>query len=168
MVFSALAAVLLGGCVYAPPYYCYDAFDPVSPRPWYYPVEPYQPPRYRAYRIPGERFRYSHRYAGEPGDPYIDEGYGPLPGEGRRYRRGQAEERLEEEEVIPPAAVDVPTAEKGSSPKADTKNVPVAAKSSKPGRVKLPFPPYSELDVSGMPSGSLAKDPTSGRIFRIP
>jgi hypothetical protein len=169
MVLSALAAILLGGCVYVPPYYSYDAFDPVSPRPWYYPVDPY-PPRYRYYRIPGERFRYSHRYMGESGDPYIDEGYGPLPGETRRYRRGDSERRELDDagELIPPSAMDVPAREKGSSSKEDSKDIPTATKGSRSGRVKIPFPPYSELDVSGMPSGSLAKDPTSGRIFRIP
>ncbi len=36
------------------------------------------------------------------------------------------------------------------------------------GRVKMSFPPYSELDVEGLASGSLAKDPTSGKIFRVP
>jgi hypothetical protein len=169
LVVSALAAILLGGCVYVPPYYYYDAFDPVSPRPWYYPVDPY-PPRYRYYRIPGEPFRYSHRYMGESGDPYINEGYGPLPGEARRYRRGYTESREidDAEQVMPPSAVDGSASERSSSTKLDPKDIPTATKGSRTGRVKIPFPPYSELDVSGMPSGSLAKDPTSGKIFRLP
>jgi hypothetical protein len=64
--------------------------------------------------------------------------------------------------------MDVPAREKSSSSKVDPKDIPTATQGSRSGRVKIPFPPYSELDVSGMPSGSLAKDPTSGRIFRIP
>ena len=38
----------------------------------------------------------------------------------------------------------------------------------KPGRVKSPYPPYNELDVAGLPSGSLAMDPTTQRVFRVP
>ena len=36
------------------------------------------------------------------------------------------------------------------------------------GRVRCPFPPYTSLDVEGLRSGSLAKDPASGQIFRVP
>ena len=36
------------------------------------------------------------------------------------------------------------------------------------GRVKSPYPPYNELDVTGLPSGSLATDPTTGKVFRVP
>ena len=36
------------------------------------------------------------------------------------------------------------------------------------GWVKSPFPPYNTLDVAGISSGSLAKDPSTGRIFRVP
>ena len=36
------------------------------------------------------------------------------------------------------------------------------------GRVKSPHPPYNELDVTGLPSGSLATDPTTGKVFRVP
>lgn len=36
------------------------------------------------------------------------------------------------------------------------------------GFVKSPYPPHRTLDVRGMPSGSLAKDPATGEIFRVP
>lgn len=36
------------------------------------------------------------------------------------------------------------------------------------GRVSMPFPPYTVLNVEGMASGSIAKDPTSERMFRVP
>lgn len=58
-----------------------------------------------------------------------------------------------------------PTYQKGSS----TTNVPTGEKvPNRPGRVKSPYPPYRELDVTGLPSGSLAKDPVAGKIFKIP
>lgn len=41
-------------------------------------------------------------------------------------------------------------------------------KTSKAGLVKSPYAPYNELDVTGLPSGSLAMDPTTGKVFRVP
>ncbi len=66
----------------------------------------------------------------------------------------------------PPTGESAP-ATPAPAPKLNAKDIPAATR-SRPGRVKLPFPPFSEIDVSGMPSGSLAKDPVSGRVFRIP
>jgi len=39
-----------------------------------------------------------------------------------------------------------------------------------PGKPDMVLSPYTNqmIDVSGMTSGSLAKDPTNGRIFRVP
>jgi hypothetical protein len=56
------------------------------------------------------------------------------------------------------------------TPKApsETKNVPSGTRTSKSTRVKSPYPPYNELDVSGLPSGSLAMDPTTQKVFRVP
>ncbi len=45
---------------------------------------------------------------------------------------------------------------------------PVGTSINRLGRVKSPYPPYRELDVTGLPSGSLAKDPQTGKIFRVP
>lgn len=39
---------------------------------------------------------------------------------------------------------------------------------SKEGRVISPYPPYRELDVSGLSSGSLALDPTTQKVFEVP
>jgi hypothetical protein len=55
---------------------------------------------------------------------------------------------------------------KGAEP--DTSNVPFATPSKKRGYVKSPYAPYSELDATGLTSGSLAKDPTTGKIFKVP
>ncbi|MBE7497224.1 MAG: hypothetical protein HS117_19960 [Verrucomicrobiaceae bacterium] len=41
-------------------------------------------------------------------------------------------------------------------------------KTSKPGRVISPYPPYKELDVTGLDSGSLALDPTTQKVFEVP
>lgn len=45
---------------------------------------------------------------------------------------------------------------------------PVASKTQNPNHVISPHKPYKLVDISGMSSGSLAKDPTSGKIFRLP
>ncbi len=37
-----------------------------------------------------------------------------------------------------------------------------------PGSVVSPYPPHNALDVSGLSSGSLAVDPTTKKVFRIP
>ncbi len=41
-------------------------------------------------------------------------------------------------------------------------------KTGKPGRVISPYPPYKELDVTGLESGSLALDPTTQKVFEVP
>ncbi len=47
-------------------------------------------------------------------------------------------------------------------------SVLTGSKTSKAGRVKSPYPPYNELDVSGLSTGSLALDPTTQKVFRVP
>lgn len=44
----------------------------------------------------------------------------------------------------------------------------IGKKTATPGRVISPYPPYQELDVSGLSSGSLALDPTTDKVFQIP
>ena len=44
----------------------------------------------------------------------------------------------------------------------------VGKKTGVPGRVLSPYPPYQELDVTGLASGSLALDPTTDKVFEIP
>ncbi len=65
-----------------------------------------------------------------------------------------------------------------TQPPAETKVVPskpatesatlTGSKTTKDGRVKSPYPPYNELDVTGLRSGTLAMDPTTGKVFRVP
>ncbi|WP_035609400.1 hypothetical protein [Haloferula sp. BvORR071] len=51
---------------------------------------------------------------------------------------------------------------------APKKEYPFGKTSSKPGYVVSPYAPYNELDLNGIKSGALAKDPSNGKIFRVP
>ena len=54
-------------------------------------------------------------------------------------------------------------------PMLDIERLPFATKSAdSPNFVNSPYPPNRKLDVAGLSSGSLAKDPTTGKIFRVP
>lgn len=44
----------------------------------------------------------------------------------------------------------------------------VGKKTSKAGRVISPYAPYNELDITGLPTGSLALDPTTQKVFQVP
>jgi len=45
---------------------------------------------------------------------------------------------------------------------------PVAERSEKRGFVKNPYAPEHDLDVTGLITGTLVRDPVSGRLFRVP
>ncbi|TAE78123.1 MAG: hypothetical protein EAZ65_03060 [Verrucomicrobia bacterium] len=45
---------------------------------------------------------------------------------------------------------------------------PFAKRTENPNRVVSPFAPYNVIDVEGFKSGALAKDPSNGKIFRVP
>jgi len=117
-------------------------------------------------------------------DPYPGPRYGyPPPRYAHRHRPNLDDEPMTEDEnntlapqskeVVPPPPEDLPNPDAKVQPPPPTRpektgDIPTAAKGSKPGRVKNPFQPGQELDISGMPSGSLAKDPVTGKMFRIP
>jgi hypothetical protein len=65
-------------------------------------------------------------------------------------------------ETTPPQ--EPPRSSAGSS----SSSFPRGGKTSKPGRVTSPYPPYKELDVTGLDSGSLALDPTTQKVFEVP
>lgn len=68
-----------------------------------------------------------------------------------------------------PATKPATTGSAPSDPPASTTSNPTLIGSrTTAGRVKSPYPPYNELDVTGLPSGSLATDPTTGKVFRVP
>lgn len=50
----------------------------------------------------------------------------------------------------------------------DPKDIRTGTRSTTFGRVRSPYPPYLELDSSGVLPGSLARDPATGKVFRIP
>jgi hypothetical protein len=58
---------------------------------------------------------------------------------------------------------------KGGTPESDSSNgTPTGTKTDSPDFVRSPYPPHTKLDVKGMRPGSLAKDPTNGKVFRVP
>lgn len=74
--------------------------------------------------------------------------------------------------VTPPPRDLMPVTEPkpAAPPKAliDKASLPVAKWSTTFGRVVSPYPPHHELDVTGLPPGSLARDPATKLIFRLP
>jgi len=52
-----------------------------------------------------------------------------------------------------------------SAPRQD---YPYAERTGNPNRVISPYSPYNVIDVDGFRSGQLAKDPSNGKIFRVP
>ncbi len=45
---------------------------------------------------------------------------------------------------------------------------PTAERTANPNEVLSPYHPYNVIDVEGFRSGQLAKDPSNGKIFRVP
>lgn len=186
-----------GGCVYDP-YYLDGYSTPPSyiVEPEY--GNPYRynqgPPRERRYRDYDPDSRYSRRSEaygyGAPlrrgGTEYLEEEMpdaeggeldpGPeAPGDGEELdiAGSPSDGYGSEPPARPPELQDraSPGGATGSgapSPKINPQEVMTATKAKTAGRVKSPYPPYTELDVSGLNSGSLAKDPTNGKVFRIP
>jgi hypothetical protein len=147
LLWASSLALLLEGCVYQP-------FPLYTPRYGYHPhtyldEEPYAPAPRRMRRQPRER------EVPEAADDY------PPPSRDERTQDKPVEPKLTEKDKTPPPLAKDPV----SKPKSD---VLTATRTSNPNRVKSPYPPYNELDVSGLPSGSLAKDPSTGEKFRVP
>jgi hypothetical protein len=81
------------------------------------------------------------------------ERYGIPPQQGGGYRQGGS--------PPPPPPTSPP-------PRAGTGDYPTATWTDVPNQVRSPYPPHGKIDVTGFRSGQLAKDPKSGRIFRVP
>lgn len=47
-------------------------------------------------------------------------------------------------------------------------NYPYATATQNPGYVRSPYKPYNTIDVRGIPSGKMAKEPGTNNIFMIP
>lgn len=86
-----------------------------------------------------------------------DTEYYPLPG---------AKPKTED---IKPSSTPKPSTSKPSTGTAGNNGAFLKGKkASKEGRVISPYPPYQELDVTGLSSGSLALDPTTQKVFEVP
>lgn len=118
----------------------------------------------------GGRNEYLHDERDDRDEEWDDERR-EYDGESQRSS-AEAQERAAAEPQPQPRLRDdvVPSGPKPDTgaPKTDPKDIKTATRAKTPGRVKSPYPPYTELDVSGLNPGSLAKDPTNGKVFRIP
>jgi hypothetical protein len=141
-----------------------------------FPAEPYaqQRPPYRN---------------GEPYYPYGPGGRSPgpnapgpySPGMGGDTETGQFEPVPGRNGPQPPPPVaprptspridpdmDVADSEPPPSAPAPRPAYPDAKRTANPNQVISPYSPYNVIDVEGFKSGALAKDPSNGKIFRVP
>jgi hypothetical protein len=167
-LFGLVLAALLGGCVYVPPpdYYGGPPPPPDVPPPYHYEGDGPPPPDYyfgrgrsrRDYEFDYQRHRRGRtNYLREVDPDYAVE---PAEGEGAMPPEDDAAS------TTPPEPS--PSPPPAPAPKIDPSSVPYGTRTNTPGRAKSPYPPHRELDVSGMKSGSMAKDPTTGKVFRVP
>ena len=70
--------------------------------------------------------------------------------------------------VVERKPVETPSTTSSSSTGSSANSFMIGKKTSKPGRVVSPYAPYNELDITGLPSGSLALDPTTQKVFQVP
>jgi hypothetical protein len=156
-----MVCLLAAGCVYVPaPYY---------DQPYIRYVHPHRPTLYRDDAI-GRRPE-----PDAPGEPRRQD-VGPLVDVPKELPAGNAAVATSQNKPDPPEAPSsssppVPPAPKssGTEPaKESSSEPPLGIKTSRAGRVKSPFFPNRELDVTDLHSGDLAKDPISGKIFRVP
>jgi hypothetical protein len=154
---SIIGTLLLQSCVYEP----FGLYNPnYSGRRFNYDDDYYRRDRYPE----RDRRHYRPRYDDREMVDRRDE-IPPPPREVSSDRRVDEQKVVEETPApkLPPKEIAQPSATTSSR-----KEVPVATRSGKPGRVKSPFPPFTELDITGLNSGSLAKDPGTGQVFRVP
>lgn len=98
-----------------------------------------------ALREDRERRRRHYERYGIPPEPHDDD---------RRRDRGDRR---------PP-----PRDQGGSAPPPPRRDYPSAQRTSNPDEVLSPYPPHHRINVEGFSPGQLAKDPKTGKIFRVP
>jgi len=147
-----------------------------------FPAEPYaqQRPPYRD----GEPY-YPYGPGGRGPGPQAPGPYAPgpyAPGMGAEGETGQFEPVPGRNSPQPPPPVaprptspridpDMDVTDSGPAPAptpAPRPSYPDAKRTSNPNQVISPYAPYNVIDVEGFKSGSLAKDPSNGKIFRVP
>ncbi|MGC4016254.1 MAG: hypothetical protein QM755_17290 [Luteolibacter sp.] len=151
--------------------------DPYGPPPGY-PRSPYDAPRTPRQPTRGDGY----------GDPYgsNDSGYGDSYGNGSSdsgYGRDGGASRGSDPygsndggnytENTPPPRTNPPSSGgsgsgSGTGSGSSSTKYPTATKTANPDRVLSPYPPYNVIDVAGIKSGKLAKDPSTGEVFRVP
>lgn len=136
-------SLLAVSCYPADPYY-----DPYEPRPRNRQPAPYAP-QAPGYPTP----------QGETGTFEPIPGGNPPPGN-PAPRPPAAENRAP---TIPPSLEDTPAPQPPPRP-----TYPEAKRTANPNQVISPYAPYNVIDVEGFKSGALAKDPSNGKIFRVP
>jgi hypothetical protein len=103
-------------------------------------------------------------------DPSLDPNAAPVTADGTAVATTEPQAAPQPKPVTtsqpkPWAPTPAPTQTAPAAPK-----YPKAEKiPGKPGRVKSPYAPYAqEVDVSDLPSGSLARCPYTGKVFVVP
>ena len=140
-------ALLANSCFYPEPY--------AQQRPPSRNGDPYYP-YHRGPRPPMDRYEPMDRNAPAPSQDYDNRGR-----DGYEGRYGDDYEEPEVERTPAPAPQPKPQTQ-------GRKEYPVAERTEKPGMVISPYSPYNVIDVEGFQSGALAKDPSNGKIFRVP
>ncbi len=80
-------------------------------------------------------------------------------------------EQMELQTPKAPEKIEVnPTTTRTESPKVEPSQKPsvLTAERQSERLAKSPYPPYSLLDITGLAPGSLAQDPTTSKIFKVP
>jgi hypothetical protein len=117
----------------------------------FFPAEP--PPRRHGPTGPSAAYRSGYDEYGS--DAGRDDGYDAPPPAPMELPR----------ESPPPRETNVPPTNPAP---AGRKEYPVAERTNNPNQVLSPYAPYNVIDVAGFKSGQLAKDPSNGKIFRVP
>lgn len=115
------------------------------------PPPPQRPPYYR------EGAPYSPYGPARP-DAGTETGtFEPVPDGNRPPPPPDTRPRITEDPIVPDDA-----------PAPAPPSYPTAKPSTKPGHVISPYAPYNVIDAGHIKSGALAKDPSNGKIFRVP
>lgn len=139
------------------------------------PVEPYaqQPPPYRGgepYSPYGPGNRAPGPYAPAPyagsGDGSETGRFEPVPGGNGPQPPPPVAPRPTSPRIDP----DMDIADDAPPPPAPAPKptYPEAKRTANPNQVISPYAPYNVIDVEGFKNGALAKDPSNGKIFRVP
>lgn len=93
---------------------------------------------------------------------------GPMPRNSpyERYHRSEPRPYQEPDGRYGPEG-DLPP-EQQPAPRVTRDQYPTAERTDNPNQVLSPYAPYNVIDVEGFRPGQLAKDPSNGKIFRIP